>query len=291
VTYTDLGPGSYALHVTASNNDGVWNDAGATLPFTVAPAWFQTPLFRVFVALLLLGLAVAAFRYRIRRVSAALAARYDERLAERTRIARDLHDTLLQTVQGSKLVADEALDRPNDADRLRQAMERVSEWLGQAVEEGRTALNSLRGAAAASDLADALRRAADNPARPPTLTVSVETRGAPRPLHPVVQEEVYRIGFEGIRNACLHSRATRLAIEVEYGHDLVLRMTDDGIGLEPAVTEAGKPGHFGLQGMRERAESIGAMLAVESTHPGTRITLVVPGRNVFRAGSAPPPPR
>ncbi len=290
-TYTDLGPGAYALHVTASNNDGVWNDAGATLRFTVAPAWFQTALFKILVALLLLALAVAAYRYRIRRVSAALAARYDERLAERTRIARDLHDTLLQTVQGSKLVADEALDRPGDADRLRRAMERVSEWLGQAAEEGRAALDSLRGSATASDLAGALRRAADNPARPPTLTVSVATRGTPRPLHPVVQEEVYRIGFEGIRNACLHSRATRLAIEIEYGRDLVLRMADDGIGLEPGVTEAGKPGHFGLRGMRERADTIGALLAVESTDPGTRITLVVPGRNVFRAGSAPPPPR
>lgn len=289
VTYTDLGPGAYALHVTASNNDGVWNDAGATLRFTVAPAWFQTTLFRVLVALLLLALAVAAYRYRIRRVSAALAARYDERLAERTRIARDLHDTLLQTVQGSKMVADDALDRPADTDRLRHAMERLSEWLGQAAEEGRAALASLRGSAT-SDLAGALRRAADNPARPPTLTVSVATRGAPRPLHPVVQEEVYRIGFEAIRNACLHSRATRLAIELEYGRDLVLRMADDGVGLEPAVTAAGKPGHFGLQGMRERATSIGALLAVESTDPGTRITLVVPGRNVFRAGSAPPPP-
>jgi signal transduction histidine kinase/ligand-binding sensor domain-containing protein len=287
VSYTDLGPGTYRLHVTACNNDGVWNAAGATLRFTVAPAWFQTTLFRVFSALLLLALAAAAFRYRIRRVSAALAARYDERLAERTRIARDLHDTLLQTLQGSKLVADEALDRPHDTDRLRHALERVSEWLGQAVEEGRAALGSLRGAAAASDLAAALRRAADNPARPPNLAVAVVTRGVPRPLHPVVQEEVYRIGLEGIRNACLHAHANHLAIELEYGRDLVLKMADDGIGLAAALAqtgEAGKPGHFGLQGMRERADSIGALLAVESTNPGTRITLVVPGRNVFRAG-------
>jgi len=285
VTYTDIGPGRYALHVTASNNDGVWNETGATLNFTVAPTWFQTTLFRLAVAALLLGLLAAAYRIRVRRVSAVLAARYDERLAERTRIARELHDTLLQTVQGSKIVADDALDRPDDPDRLRHALTRVSEWLGQASQEGRAALNSLRGSEAVSDLADALRRAADNPARPTTMSVSVEAHCAPKILHPVVQEEIYRIGYEGIQNACRHSRATRLAIEIEYGNDLVLRMTDDGVGLDPAVAGAGKPGHFGIPGMRERATDIGAALTVEPANPGTRITLVVPGRRVFRAGA------
>jgi signal transduction histidine kinase/streptogramin lyase len=288
VTYTDLEPGNYTLHVTASNNDGVWNETGGSLRFTVAPAWFQTIWFQALVATMLAGLAVAGHRFRIRRVSAALAARFDERLAERTRIARELHDTLLQTVQGSKIVADDALDRPDDVERLRDAMRRVSHWLGQAAAEGRAALHSLRVSAGERDLADVLRRTADDLAKPPELNVSIETRGAPRTLHPVVQEEIQRIAFEVIRNVCHHAGATTLSIELEYGQNLVLRMTDNGVGMESDVAATGKPGRFGLPGMRERAVNIGGVLTVEPANPGTRVTLIVPGRNVFRVGASPP---
>jgi signal transduction histidine kinase/sugar lactone lactonase YvrE len=289
VTYTDLRPGDYSLRLTASNNDGVWNEDGATLQFTVAPAWFQTAWFRILIVAALLGAMAVAYRIRIRRVSAALAARYDERLAERTRIARELHDTLLQTVHGSKIVADDALDQPDDVERLRDAMRRVSGWLGQAAQEGRAALNSLRLSTAEHDLADALRRAADDPVRPPNLNVVVQTSGVPRALHPVVQAEIYRIGLEGIRNACLHSGATRLTIELAYGHDLVLSMTDNGVGMAPAVAESGKAGRFGIPGMRERAANIGGTVTIEPANPGTRVTLTVPGRSVFATSSSSSP--
>lgn len=287
VTYTDLRPGNYTLHVTASNNDGIWNDTGGSLRFTVAPAWFQTIWFQALVVTMFAGLAVAAHRLRIRRVSAALAARYDERLAERTRIARELHDTLLQTVQGSKIVADDALDRPDDADRLREAMRRVSQWLGQAADEGRAALNSLRVASGERDLANSIRRVAEDPARPPKLNVSVETRGVPRALHPVVQEEIHRIAFEAMRNVFRHSDATQLTVDLEYGQNLVLRMTDNGVGVAPAVVADGKPGRFGIPGMRERAMNIGGTLTVEAANPGTRVTLIIPGRSAFRIGVNP----
>jgi len=291
VTYTDLRPGRYTLLVRASNNDGVWNETGVGLPFSVAPAWFQTTTFRAVVALLLAGAMVAAYRYRIRRVSAALALRYDERLAERTRIARELHDTLLQTVQGSKMVADDVLDRPNEVEHLREALRRVSGWLGQAAEEGRAALHSLRVTESEWDLADALRRSADDPTRPQALAVAVHTRGTPRPLHPLVQTEIHRIGIEGIRNTFLHAAATRLTIELEYGHDLVLRLTDDGMGIDPAVARAGKQGRFGIAGMRERATNIGGTLTVDAANPGTRVTLVVPGSRVFGVGAHASPSR
>ena len=283
VTYTDLRPGDYSFQLTASNNDGVWNDTGAILQFSVAPAWFQTVWFRALVIAALIGAVIALYRLRIRQVAAALAVRFDERLAERTRIARELHDTLLQTVQGSKIVADDALDNPNDTDRLRDAMRRVSGWLGQASAEGRAALNSLRVTGAERDLADALRRAADDPTRPKTMIVSIDTHGSPRPLHPVVEAEIYRIGLEGIHNACRHSGATRLNVELEYGHNLVLTMTDNGVGVDPAMLDGGKLGRFGIRGMRERAANIGGILTIEPTNPGTRVTLVVPGPTVFQA--------
>jgi signal transduction histidine kinase/ligand-binding sensor domain-containing protein len=294
VFYSDLKPGRYAFRVLASNNDGVWNETGATLAFTVAPAWYQTLWFQALVAAMLTAAVAALYRLRVRRVSAALSARFAERLAERTRLARELHDTLLQTVQGSKMVADDALEHVGgDAERLRRAMERLSEWLGRAVNEGRAALNSLRASTVESnDLAEAFRRAADDPSKPPTMTVSIAVRGESRDLHPIVRDEIYRIGYEAMRNAYTHSRATRLEVELAYAHDLTLRIADNGAGIDPSIAGSGKRGRFGLPGMRERAANIGGALTIERTSAsssghasapaGTRITLVVPGRSVFQ---------
>jgi len=286
VTYTDLRPGRYALRVTASNNDGIWNDVGAALRFTVVPAWYQTTWFRALLIAIALASVFAAYRYRVRRIAAALTARFDERLAERTRIARDLHDTLLQTVQGSKLVADDAL-ASHDVGRLRLAMERLSAWLGQAVNEGRGAVQVLRDSTViVNDLAESLRAAAEGSGKPPSLSVTVSVRGSSRDFHPIVRDEIYRIGYEAIRNACAHAEATTLAIELEYARDLVLRITDNGLGIDPAVAASGKPGRFGLAGMRERATSIGATLTVDGPPTGTCVTLVVPGSRVFRSDPA-----
>ncbi|MPY88398.1 MAG: hypothetical protein GEU99_10775 [Luteitalea sp.] len=289
VFYTDLRPGRYVFRVLACNNDGVWNEAGATFAFTVAPAWYQTMWFQGLMAACLLASVATLYRVRLRRVSAALSAKFDERLAERTRIARELHDTLLQTVQGSKMVAEDALDRLGDADHMRRAMERLSDWLGRAVDEGRAALNSLRASTVAvNDLAESLRAAADSPTKPPTLTLSVGVRGESRDLHPIVRDEIYRIGYEAIRNAYAHSKATRLDIEIEYARDLFLRITDNGIGIDPAIAGSGKHGRFGLPGMRERAANIGATLTVVGSASGTSISLVAPGANVFRSGPTSP---
>jgi signal transduction histidine kinase/ligand-binding sensor domain-containing protein len=286
-SYTQLGPGTYGFQVIASNNDGVWNESGATLAFTVAPAWFQTAWFKVLVALSIGLLLLLLYRIRVRQVSAALAARFDARLAERTRLARDLHDTLLQTVQVSKMTADDALDDAPDFDRLRGAMRQLSEWLAQAVSEGRAALNSLRTSTVeVNDLADAFRRAASSGLKPEALTVSVEVRGGARDLHPIVRDEIYRIGYEAIRNAFAHSRGTRLEIRLDYASDLTLVIADNGIGIDPIVSDKGKEGRFGLSGMRERAAAVGGVLTVTSSGAGTTIALVVPGRAVFRGERA-----
>jgi hypothetical protein len=129
--------------VTASNNDGVWNEQGAALDLVIAPAWYQTNSFLLLCVVTTVVGMYALYQLRMRQVARSLTARFDERLAERTRMARDLHDTLLQTVQGSKMVADNALSRPEDADGMRRAMEQVSSWLGQASTEGRAAVIAL----------------------------------------------------------------------------------------------------------------------------------------------------
>jgi signal transduction histidine kinase/ligand-binding sensor domain-containing protein len=281
--YTDLGPGKYTFRVIACNNDGVWNEQGTTLTFSIAPAWYQTGWFRGLCVVAAILVVWTLYRLRLRQVANALSARFDERLAERTRMARELHDTFLQTIQGSKLVADDALERPGDTVRTRQALEQLSEWLARAIQEGRAALNSLRTSTTQrNDLADALHRATENDVVPQSMAVSFSVVGHARDLHPVVRDEVYRIGYEAIRNACLHSSATRLEIELRYAQALTVHVRDNGVGIDPTVREKGKDGHFGLQGMRERAARIGGKLAMITSPSGTEITLIVPGGIIFQ---------
>jgi ligand-binding sensor domain-containing protein len=160
--YDTLGPGRYTFQVMARNNDGVWNKEEASLNFTIQPAFHQTFWFRCLYAVVGVTVLWAIYRLRLRRMAAAMGVRFDERLAERTRIARDFHDTLLQTLQGSKMVADDALSEEADPAQLRRAVVLLAGWLGQAIQEGREALSSLRSSTTEdNDLAAALRRAGD----------------------------------------------------------------------------------------------------------------------------------
>jgi signal transduction histidine kinase len=221
---------------------------------------------------------------RVGYIAQAIGARFDERLAERTRLARELHDTFLQTVQGSKLVADDALDADADEARMRKALEKLSTWLAQAVDEGRAALHSLRVSAVEKNhLSESLRRATEDPQFPTSMTVTFSVIGDAMDLHPVVRDDVYRIAFEAIRNAALHSHGSLLEIELRYADTLSLRIKDNGIGIDPSISDHGKAGHFGLLGMRERAARIQSKLTiVSSTNAGTEVALVVPGKMVYR---------
>jgi signal transduction histidine kinase len=230
-----------------------------------------------------LALGVVIHRARVRRVARVMTARCDERLAERTRLAYEVHDRLLQTIHGSKLVADRALRDAADPAGPVRALEQVSSWLGQAATEGRAALQSLRTVPTErNNLAEAFGRAIDECRADSGAEMPFLVQGAAREMDPVVRDEVYRIGYEAIRNACVHARATRIDVALEYGHDLTLRIRDNGVGIEPTVVARGKDGHVGLRGMRERAERIGAAFTLESgAEKGTAITLIVPGRIAF----------
>ncbi|HXI92309.1 MAG TPA: two-component regulator propeller domain-containing protein [Blastocatellia bacterium] len=281
--YSTMPVGTHALHIRACNRNGIWDRQGVVFTITQQPFFYQT---RWFIgAMFALGVFVVAMfhRLRVRQISRSIGARFDERLAERTRVAREVHDTFLQTVQGSKLVADHALKDPSDNARMVRAMEQLSAWLGQATEEGRAALNSLRASTTErNDLADAFRRAIDECRIQSRADISFSVTGDPREMHPVVRDEVYRIGYEAIRNSCAHSGGDRLNVTLEYAHDLTLHISDDGAGIDPEIAETGKEGHFGLPGMKERAERIGSKFTlVSSPDTGTAITLIVPGRVIF----------
>jgi signal transduction histidine kinase len=209
--------------------------------------------------------------------------RFNERLDERTRLARDLHDTLLQTIQGSKLAADEALNAADVQIKHRQSLEKLAHWLGRAVEEGRAALNALRYSRAdTQDFIGALRIAVDDSMVDSRMQSTFDVSGTPKDMQPIVRDEVYRIAFEAIRNACAHSEGTLLTVELDYGRDLVIRIRDNGKGIDAAILEHGKADHYGMPGMRERAIRIGAALQITSSgQTGTEVVLTVRGGVIF----------
>jgi ligand-binding sensor domain-containing protein/signal transduction histidine kinase len=281
--YNDIPPGRYRFRVIACNSSGVWNEVGDVIELDLAPAWFQTTQFRAAVILAALMIAWAVYRLRLRQISTALRLRFNERLDERTRLARDLHDTLLQTIQGSKLAADEALNAADVQIKHRQSLEKLAHWLGRAVEEGRAALNALRYSRAdTQDFIGALRIAVDDSMVDSRMQSTFDVSGTPKDMQPIVRDEVYRIAFEAIRNACAHSEGTLLTVELDYGRDLVIRIRDNGKGIDAAILEHGKADHYGMPGMRERAIRIGAALQITSSgQTGTEVVLTVRGGVIF----------
>lgn len=286
--YSNIPIGKHALRIRSSNRNGIWDRQGVVFMVTQQPYFYQTRWFVAAMITLGIMLAVVIYRLRVAQISRQMSARFDERLAERTRVARELHDTLLQTVQGSKMVADHALKNTADHTRMVRAMEQLSTWLTQATEEGRAALQSLRASTTErNDLAEAFRRVIDECGRASGAAISLSVKGDSKEMHPVVRDEIYRIGYEAIRNACAHSGGDRLEVTLEYAHDLTLRVSDNGGGIDAEIVEQGKDGHFGLRGMRERAERIGSKFTlVSSPTSGTLITLLVPGRVAFRTGTS-----
>jgi signal transduction histidine kinase len=221
----------------------------------------------------------AAIRWCLYRYATSMHIRLDERMQERNRIARDMHDTLLQTIQFSKMVADDAQEQTADPERMRIALQKLSAWLERASKEGRAVLDSLRIATIhADDLATALERALIECRLKAEIQTTMSVTGSPVDLHPMVHDELFRIGYEAIHNACIHAMAKNIDVELGYRRGLTLKVNDDGVGIDPVVLAGGKRGHYGIVGMRERAARIGGRLSITSDATGTRLVLSVPFR-------------
>jgi signal transduction histidine kinase/ligand-binding sensor domain-containing protein len=289
--YTNLGPGRYAFRVTAANNDGVWNDTGASIAFTIAPAFYQTRWFYALCALTCVAVLIALYRIRVRQVAAQVRGRLEARLGERERIARDLHDTLLQGMQGLIWRFQAAADSIPPGAPARRLMEESLDRADQLLEEGRDKVKDLRPAVLAlPELAQALAAEGDRFAQLHSAKFSVSVQGVRRELHPLVREEGFLIGREALSNAFHHARATNIEAEITYGDAaLQLRIRDDGHGIDATVLDAGgKPGHFGVVGMRERARKLGAQLDLWSKPgAGTEVDLRVPADVAYTKSAAP----
>lgn len=287
--YTNIPPGKYRFRVIAANNEGVWNEEGAILEFSIAPAFYRTNWFYLLCAAAAGCLVWMGYRRHVGQVRGRLALQFEERLSERTRIAQDLHDTLLQGFLSTSMqlhVADSKL--PVDSPAKPQ-IKRVLEIMKQVIAEGRDAVSGLRSDGQNSpSLEEAFSRIPQklNLDEPTTFRAAVE--GRPRLLHPIIRDEVYRVGHEAIINAFRHAKAENIEVVVEYsGKHLRLLVSDDGRGINSKILQSGREGHWGLVGMRERAKKIGARLKVKSrAGAGTEIELIVPHHIAFEKDAA-----
>ncbi|MHB8812123.1 MAG: sensor histidine kinase [Steroidobacteraceae bacterium] len=288
--YTDLPPGEYRFHVIASNNSGVWNEQGASIDFAIAPAFWQTLWFRSACGAAFLAVLLFLYWLRARQLALQFNRTLDARVQERTRIARDLHDTLLQSFQGVLLQFGAALHLlAGEPEKAQEVLADAVDQAAHAIKEGRDAVQGLRlSVEESSDLATPIARLAKELAGERQGAgapfVRVEVQGTVRELHPIERDEIFRVAAEALRNAARHSQATHIEVELRYdAREFRLRVRDDGRGVDPKVlAEGDKAGHFGLRGMRERAALAGGRLTLWSAlSAGMEVELVIPASRAY----------
>jgi signal transduction histidine kinase len=276
--------------VLACNNSEVWNEQGDTLEFSIDPAYYQTYWFRALCAAAFMALLWAAYQYRVRRLHHEFEMTLNTRVGERTRIARDLHDTLLQSFHGLLLrfqtVSQLLPQQPLEA---KQKLDSAIEQAADAITEGRDAVQGLRASTLeANDLAESINTLGEEltsesaEKHPVAFRVAVEGRA--RNLHPILRDEIYKIAAEALRNAFRHSQAQQVEVEIRYDNDQFrLRIRDDGRGIDREVLSGdGVEGHYGLHGMRERAIVIGGKLTIWSeVDAGTEVELRIPANLAY----------
>jgi len=284
--YTNLPPRSYRFRVMASSAGGVWNGAGVAVQFEIARLFWQTWWFGLGLVVSLALAVLALYQLRMHQLTRQLKVRFEERLAERTRIARELHDTLLQGFLSASMQLHVAADQLPPDSAAKPRLGHVLELMSRVIEEGRHAVRGLRSSRSGSlDLEQALSGVQQELGFNGDADFSVIVEGEPRPLQPVLRDEVYRIGREALINAFRHSQAEEIEVEIEYAaRKLRVLVRDNGRGIDPKVPQDGSDGHWGIQGMRERAEKIGGNLRVwSSSTGGTEVELSVPGHLAFQA--------
>jgi len=294
-TYTNLESGQYRFHVMASNSYGQWNASEAVISLEVDPAFWQTWWCRALCVAAFLALLWALYQLRLRQVAQQFNLRLEERVGERTRIARDLHDTLLQSFHGLlfcfQAVSNLLPTRPAEA---KQTLDKAIDQAVQAITEGRDAVQGLRSSTVVTnDLACAIttlgQELAGGETNPNATEFHVQVEGTTRDLHPILRDEVYRIAGEAVRNAFTHAQARRIEVEIRYDErQFRLRVRDDGKGIAPKLmNEDGPTGHYGLRGMRERAKLLGGKLAMWSElDSGTELELRIPASRAYETSPA-----
>lgn len=287
IAFNRLDHGRYMLEIAASGRDGDWSAEPTRLAFRVLPAFHQTPAFYALVALAVALLLAFAYVQRVRRVAARIRTEMGARLRERERIARDLHDTLLQGIHGLLLSFQGIAAKLAPGDPLRARMERALDRTEEVLREGRDRVSALRDPLASTlDLPDGLQRHARDLAVEKKLLCEVAVPHKPRPLEPVAYEELLQVGREAIANAFRHSHGTEVRATLAYTDEgVLLTVIDDGVGLPD---DAGRTdGHWGIRGMRERAQIAGALLTLKRrAEGGTEVKMFLPAARAYPGARA-----
>jgi signal transduction histidine kinase/ligand-binding sensor domain-containing protein len=276
--YTNLRPGYYRFQVMASNSDGIWNEAGDSVAFELLPAFYQTLWFIALCSLAAVTVSLLAYRLRIRLAARELYARYEERMAERTRLAQDLHDSLVQEILGISLQLEIAEQATPPGSAAKQPFRRALELSRTALANGRSALHVLRRRPFRRvDIEDTLSDTAQSMTGS-REAVQFDSSGTERLIRAAAGEELVQIVREALRNAIRHGGPNKVRVCSEYSDQhLLFVVRDNGPGISDEFLHGGKPGHFGIRGMRERAARIGSSLTViTSPGAGTQWTLQVP---------------
>jgi signal transduction histidine kinase/ligand-binding sensor domain-containing protein len=283
--YTNLGPGSYRFQVIAANSDGIWNEEGAVIDFKILPLFYQTNWF-ILLCLAAAGCAAwLAYKWRVKVIKSRLHMQFEERFSERTRIAQDLHDTLLQGFVSASMQLDVVVDQLPVGSAVKPRLDRIHELIGQVIEEGRNTVKGLRSNVDGSaNLEKEFARTREELDFAEKMNFRIIVEGASRSLYPTIHDEVYHIGHEAIVNAFRHSGADLIEVEMEYAaRNFRMSVRDNGSGIDQEILGSGREGHWGLSGMKERAEKIGASLKVlSSAAAGTEIELSVPNEIAFQ---------
>ncbi|MBY5533687.1 hypothetical protein HFO58_11015 [Rhizobium leguminosarum] len=288
VDFFSLPRSAFRLEVQASTSRGPWSDPPVALNIEITPAWWETTLFRLLCVASVIGIIIGLYLFRLRQLAANYNIRLMERIAERNRIARELHDSLLQGLHG--LIFSLQAVRNLFAAEPEKALAMFDKALDrgdQAISEGRRAVRDLRDVHAAettllralNELADEIKNQSPRP-----VSITVSTDGYKRNVAPIVHHEIYFIAREAFRNAVAHSSCTRISCDLVFDRDqLRVIIRDNGHGLDLTVLHAGtREGHWGLPGMRERAESLGGKMSVNSNRElGTEIVATVPGKAAY----------
>lgn len=283
-TYTGLRPGHFKFQVIAANSDGVWNREGAATAITILPYFWQTWWFKAAILLIAAVLLWAFVRWRMRVASEAMRERIEDRLAIREHIAQELHDTLLQGFQGLVLRFQSILNRLPMGNPARGELEATLERADDVLQEGRDRVRYLREATEPVELVPMLSRIAKQ-VLGSQIRWAIKETGTPRPVCAPVAEDISRIANEAMFNALRHAQASAISLRILNGKaSVIVCVCDDGVGLDPSIRLAGKRDrHYGLVGMRERAQRLGGTLKINDADPkGTEICLIIPAKIAYR---------
>jgi signal transduction histidine kinase len=283
-TYTNLGPGRYRFHVIAANGDGVWNRTGSELAIEIPPTFVQSGTFKLICGVALAVLLWLAYQLHLRFLARRIRSRLLDRLRERERVARDIHDTLLQSIQALMLRFQIAVDGLPAGEPARRDLEDAMDRADEVVAEGRDRLRDLRHGVGLEDPEAALRDIAGRQLAGTGIIATVRSTGSVRRLETVAWDELASIAAEVMFNIARHARASEMIADIHYGvASMTIRIIDDGIGISPQVANEGRRGHFGIPGMRERATRIGGSLKIgRRREGGTEVTMTVPAAMVYR---------